>query len=264
MLYSHMKKELLDMFYADRSVMESQVDKMNERMKAILRTTRMGSRALQPGEDPPLMRRTGRGVLGKGLFANKDYTKGEYITSFPLDCTLYRDEDDGGRTKVCYAACVDVEAVEAGAGDAVAKNRKFAHLVTDQGMPLSMAMPLSLVPDANDDCLYHWGHWADDAAALPVRATNAKLAAREYSEASFAKANATHIMVANGIFVWTVATREIAKGEEIFVAHGVNWWKSWNLMQAAAAAASDHDHKTHAPSSSPGDNDDDDDQDDAE
>lgn len=236
------------MFHADTKVLEREVEKMNPKMRAILRTTRLGDRAMQPGEEPALIRRTGRGKLGKGLFANKDFSKGEFITSFPIDCTLYKDDDDG-KTKVCYSARIDMGALERqGSGNVVLANRKFAHLVSDSGMPLSMAMPV--VDDENgdggsDDSPYYWGHWADDAACLNPRAANARRAEKEYADASFADANATHIIVANGIFVWTVATREISKGDEIFVTHGTNWWRSWNAMQAVV----DDDDKAHACSS---------------
>lgn len=241
MLYSTLKRELLDMFHADTKVLEREVEKMNPKMRAILRTTRLGDRTMQPGEDPALIRRTGRGKLGKGLFANRDFTKGEFITSFPIDCTLYKDDD--GATKVCYSPRIDMDALERqGSGNAVLANRKFAHLVSDSGMPLSMAMPMVDENGDDDASQYYWGHWADDAACLNPCASNARLAEKEYADASFAKANATHIMVANGIFVWTVATRNIAKDDEIFVTHGTNWWRSWNAMQAVA-------DNTHARSS---------------
>ena len=246
MLYSQIKRELLDMFHADTKVLEREVEKMNPKMRAILRTTRLGDRAMQPGEEPGLIRRPGQGKLGKGLFANRDFTKGEFITCFPIDCTLYQDDEDNGKTKVCYSPGIDMDALEKrGSGNAVLANRKFAHLVSDSGMPLSMAMPVVDEQGDSDTSPYYWGHWADDAARLEPRASNARRAEKEYADASYAAANATHIMVANGIFVWTVATRNIAKGDEIFVTHGVNWWRSWNAMQAVA----DGDDKAHARSS---------------
>lgn len=251
MLYSQIKRELLDMFHADTKVLEREVEKMNPKMRAILRTTRLGDREMQPGEDAALIRRTGRGKLGKGLFANKDFEKGEFITSFPIDCTLYKDDD--GKTKVCYGSRIDMDALETqGSGNAILANRKFAHLVSDSGMPLSMAMPTPVADEngdgGSDDSPYYWGHWADDAACLNPRAANARRAEKEYADASFAEANATHIMVANGIFVWTVATRKIAKGDEIFVTHGTNWWRSWNAMQAVADE-DDNSNNAHARSS---------------
>ena len=235
MLYSNLKRELLDMFHADQKVLEREVGKMTAKLSATLRTTRLGDRPLQPGEEPALVRRTGAGQLGKGLFANRDFEIGEFITTFPIDCTLYKDDD--GRTKVCYAADVDMAALaKDGDGHAVLANRKFAHLVSDTGMPLSMAMP-EVARAGSDDSPFYWGHWADDAASLDPRASNAKLAAKRYGDESFAAANATHIIVADGIFVWTVATRPIAKGDEIFVSHGVNWWRSYNAMQAVGRGA---------------------------
>lgn len=232
MLYSNLKRELLDMFSADTRVLDKEVEKMNEKMRAILRTTRLGDRTLQPGEEPSLVRRPGNGTLKKGLFANRDFAKGEYITTFPIDCTLYKD-DDNQRTKVCYAAHVDMDALEKqGSTEVILANRRFAHLVSNKGMPLSMAMPDR--DGAKDDTPYYWGHWADDGASLTPQTdnANAKLAAKDYVEQSYAKANATHIMVADGIFVWTIATRNIARGDEIFVTHGLNWWRSWNTMEA--------------------------------
>lgn len=234
MLQSNLKRELLDMFHADSKLLDEQVGRMNERTKAMMRTARLGSRKRSPGEVPPVEHRKGQGVLGKGLFANKDFDKGEFITIFPIDCCLYMEAEPSTSTrrlKVCYGGVVNVGALQEAAGDAIVQNRRFAHLVDENGVPISMALPHHLNPeDAN--CPDHMGHWADDAAGLQANAQNAQLAAKQYSEKSFEAANATHVSIGEGVFVWTIATRAIAKGEEIFVCHGVNWWKSWNVCAA--------------------------------
>lgn len=240
MLHVQLKHELLDLFHDDEQLLNERVKGFSEKTKAVLRTTRLGSRTLLPGEEPPVVHRAGSGALGKGLFANKDFDKGEFVTMFPIDCTLYKD-GTSDKTLVCYSKHVKWENVNGeAAGDVVVRNRRFTHLVAENGMPLSMALPLDQSESSPSTCVMHMGHWADDAAALDHKAPNQKLAAKEYSEASWAAANAVHLMIADGIFVWTIATKPIKKGEEIFVTHGLNWWKSWHLCNESNTHANTH------------------------
>lgn len=228
-MYQTLKEELLRMFYDDVNLVEERVATLSERTKASLRTTRLRPPMRLPGEDVPVLRKTifdndnddatAPLLPQKGLIANRDFEKGEYITTFPMDATTYKDSDGSG--KVCYAAGVDMEAISTADKqvEALAANRAFTHLVSAQGVPISMALPT--VTQETDG---YMGHFAGDGAFL--RADTPEQAMR-YSTESFKTANAAHVLVADGIFVWTVATKPIAKGEEVRVTHGLEWWKNW-------------------------------------
>lgn len=220
------------MFFDDEHLVKERAATLSERAKAALRTTRLPAPAMMPGQEPPVIQKAvvpAEDPLQKGLIANKAFEKGEFITSFPLDATTYKDDDGSG--KVCYGSGVDMEAVRSSEANVLHDNTSFTHIVSSKGVPVSMALPT-----VTEECSAYMGHWANDGAVL---AGDTPQQTKDYQNASFDAANAAHVLVCDGIFVWTVATKPIAKGEEIFVTLGVPWWQSWRSKNPHVAATTE-------------------------
>lgn len=236
------------MLSTDPQLMRSRLTEMTEATKATLRTTRIPPRHVNS-----TVEKRQSDVHGVGLFATSDVDKGDMLTSFPVDCSLYSDEN--GLPKACYSVLIEWDRLKnGGAADAVLENRSFAHIVTSDGVPLSMALE-SMVPY----CPGHLAHWANDAASMPDTShcsnKERKAIEKSYLTESFVGTNAQHASLADGIFVFAVATRPIKKGEEILVSYGVDWWSSWNAVNHAdkIVRGDEGDKIPHVFSEEPGD-----------
>jgi hypothetical protein len=230
-----MKQECVGLLATDAGALATHVAKLSESTKASLRTTRIGD---QPSKC--VVRKKKSDIHGNGLFATEDIKKGDCITLYPVDVSFYQGTD--GAPVGCYST--DISLALLADKDAhvalLVKNRQYAHIVTPSGMPLTMALPGAA---KEDDA--HLGHYANDPAQVHhVQYDDLDallIAEKEYEEASHAAANAAHLTAGEGIIVMTVAQKNIAKGDEILVSYGANWWKTFHIH-----VRQEHTKNTHA------------------
>jgi hypothetical protein len=228
-MLASIKAESLSMLFNDPTLLERQVAAMSPATKAALRVCPVSLR------DPakPKVRAAPSDIHGRGLFADEDISKGDFLTFFPVDVSFYF-ADDGPRA--CYAAHLQVHTLDSAAQcDMLVNNRMYAHVVTDEGMPLMMALPLE---SASSERVLYLGHLANDGACPPETMSPTEI--MQYEDASYAARNAAQLTAGDGIFVMTVATRDIAKGEEVLVTYGKSWWRAYHVH-----TMQQRDTKTH-------------------
>jgi hypothetical protein len=227
-MYKQIKGELVQMLGTDTSLLHEKTRGMPEATVAVLRTTRIST---MEEADAPCNVQSSE-IHGKGLFATKEINKGDMITMYPIDVSVYETKDpetSAHKALVCYSQHPTPESLAPEVvGNTILENRAYAHAVAANGMPLTMALETATKHDPS-----HLGHWANDAVCYAPLEEDAesdaqKQSIKEYEEESYNRSNAEHLSVARGIFVITVAKRDITVGEEITVKYGVDWWSSWH------------------------------------
>jgi hypothetical protein len=144
-------------------------------------------------------------VAGRGLYARCDCQMGDLLTFYPGDAlVIIPDDEDWTVLWGDHVAepCDDIDFLLG----------YIVHVNDDIGI---LALP-SL--DQNPAYL---GHFANDGVTT-IPTTEADLPA--YVVESEQKANAMHNDIDGGSHMATIATRDIAKGEEIFVSYGTEYW----------------------------------------
>ena len=219
-IYAELKTECLAMMLSDVALLTERIKTFSPSTIATLRTTRLPTPALAPA---PAARVGPSPIHGQGLFAERDIDKGELITLFPVDATFYTDE--AGKPRLCFSSLVpeDAVATEDDQQALLVENRDFAHFVSPEGTPLTMSLP-SAVP-AKEGGAYS-GHYANDGLAYTPASDDPLMAAKIYREESHKLSNAAHLAVGQGIFVMTMASKKIRKGEEVLVSYGTSWWEA--------------------------------------
>lgn len=152
---------------------------------------------------------------GRGLFATRPITASELITLFPGDALLFRDNDLSEITGVLYGRLRS--------GGALTSDESRAYEVR-----VSATHSIVGDPELDGDMAY-LAHFANDKQSL--QCSNKQCSAEERTEYSRESA-----LAANAIFEIFVpespchlglfATRDIAKGEEVFVSYTEGYWLS--------------------------------------
>jgi hypothetical protein len=144
----------------------------------------------------------------RGLFASCDCSQGDLLTCYPGDL-LILIPDEGDYTILTGAHVEDKKFEDKEYDISDELMGYLLHATDDYGV-------LGL-PWLDDDPAY-LGHFANDGAVNPTKAKDVDT----YVSESLAKANVRHDMIS--CHMVTVATRDIAKGEEILVSYGPDYW----------------------------------------
>jgi len=146
---------------------------------------------------------------GSGVFACRPLLRGELLTLFPGDALLVRDSDEGEIGGVLYSAGYAPPDL---CGDA------------SRAYELRISETVSAVgdPEKTTDGAY-LGHMCNDAWKLAGRGAEAE---EEYRERSGRGANAIFELFAEGSHVGVVATRNIGRGEEVYISYTGGYWLS--------------------------------------
>jgi hypothetical protein len=162
---------------------------------------------------------------GSGLFASRKFLKGELVTLYPGDALLAWPKDVGdfsnGNVGVMFGNHV------------VGIDRDPNRVSTDvaRSYELKIGTNHSIVADPLlvGDAAY-LGHMINDGATL---SSSSNASRTMYSRATFEKHNAA-FFVMEGCHFAATATKDIERGQEIFVSYGEGYW----LSRSVAAAAS--------------------------
>lgn len=151
---------------------------------------------------------------GLGLFASRDVKDKEMVTLYPGDALLAWKNGVGD-----FSADVGVQ---------------FGNHITDRdarrvtsnearGYELKIREGHSLVADPSlvDDAAY-LGHMINDGSALSNKSNKSRT---KYSQDTFDRHNAAFQLM-EGCHYVAIATKDVAKGEEIFVSYGEDYWLS--------------------------------------
>ncbi|GMI39509.1 hypothetical protein TeGR_g12562 [Tetraparma gracilis] len=150
---------------------------------------------------------------GRGVFASRALRGGELLTLFPGDALLVREGDGEEVSGVLYSAGYAPPALT---GDAArAYELRVSATVSAVGDPGKAGDPAYL------------GHMCNDAWALGGRGRGK---GEEYRERSGGGANAIFELFEEGSHVGVFATRDIERGEEVYVSYTEGYWLS--RMQA--------------------------------
>mgnify|MGYP000102894048 FL=1 len=146
---------------------------------------------------------------GSGVFACRPLLRGELLTLFPGDALLVRDSDEGEIGGVLYSAGYAPPDL---CGDA------------SRAYELRISETVSAVgdPEKTTDGAY-LGHMCNDAWKLAGRGAEAE---EEYRERRGRGANAIFALFAEGSHVGVVATRNIGRGEEVYISYTGGYWLS--------------------------------------
>ena len=212
---------------------------------------------------------------GKGLFARRDYPKGTMLTCYPgdalVDLSLSDDDDDdnddetdtdtdtdtyNGKGRVIWGSHISNNNNNNNA-TTTDDNNKINFIIRQEYMLRAIREEWGIVAlpelfgkidehdadsDVNSDAdadsdsdPSYLGHFANDGAAIAPR-WESELAA--YMIESADKANAMH-QECEGCHMVTIATRDIAKGEEIFVTYGPEYWSEQQPSFGGSSESSD-------------------------
>lgn len=151
----------------------------------------------------------------RGLFASCDCARGDLLTCYPGDLVVVIPDDDEDDYTILTGDHVVPEADKKMFQDPDydISNELMGYLLhaTDDHGVLGL-------PSLGEDDSAYLGHFANDGAVLPTQAKDVDT----YIAESVAKANVRHDMIS--CHMVTVATRDIVKGEEIFVSYGPDYW----------------------------------------
>jgi hypothetical protein len=159
---------------------------------------------------------------GRGLFAVCDSKEGDLLTCYPGDAlvTILNDDDDeNGTSKGGESGGVEYNVVW---GNHVHREDQPA-VVLDQHLQEYLLHAqddygVLGLPSLDEDPAY-LGHFVNDGGRLL-----SQNGFTDYILDSFDKANAKHRDVQDGSHMVLIATRDITKGEEIFVTYGPDYW----------------------------------------
>ena len=140
---------------------------------------------------------------GWGVFAVRDLREGELITCMPADLSIHNDSGDE-----LWGSHVDdfAESYEELAAYQISEGDDY----TLVGLPSMRGDPAYL------------GHFANDAAMLASPAEDPLAGVDVYERDTTSGANAEHTSLY--LHMATVATRDIAAGEEVLVTYGIDYW----------------------------------------
>jgi len=164
-------------------------------------------------------------IAGRGLFASCDCAEGDLLTCYPGDAMVLLPEDEDEEEEdneeqqewtVLWGDHIDM--TEDCDQDYVTKDWFLGNLIHAHGENVGIVG----VPFLDQDPAY-LGHFANDGAPsemIPVCEADCA----DYVLASNLAANAINEDIASESHMVTVATRDIAQGEEIFVTYGPDYW----------------------------------------
>jgi hypothetical protein len=155
---------------------------------------------------------------GMGLFASRDITETEMITLYPGDALIQWNGKSGVGD---FSSDVSVMF-----GNHIQGDSRDARRVTSdaaRGYEVKVRDTHSIVADPNltHDAAY-LGHMANDACALLGRSNACRTA---YSQETANRHNAELYLI-EGCHYAAIASKNVTKGEEIFVSYGENYWLS--------------------------------------
>jgi len=157
-------------------------------------------------------------VAGVGLFTARDVKAGELLTLYPGDVLAHLPSD-----AVVWGPHVN-ERLRCTDDDSFNALIDYGVSVDDDNYSVIGH------PELNHDSSY-LGHFTNDACRwLPPEFDSLPEADGDFSDeeayeaASQSRANAMHTDLAEGLHMATVATRDIQKGEEVFVSYGADYW----------------------------------------
>lgn len=144
-------------------------------------------------------------IAGRGLFAAVDCPKGTLLTCYPGDGIVDDEEQE-----VFWGDHVPDEMDDGG-----------NHWDADYLMYLTEEIGLIGLPQLDQDPAY-LGHFANDGISKIPQTMQDVFST--YLEESTAQANAREQEILNGCHMALVATRDLAKDQEIFLCYGPEYW----------------------------------------
>ena len=192
-------------------------------------------------------------AAGRGLFAAIPLQKGDVITCYPADgliftpipplAVLSEEEDFTGYNEMLlwgdHVAAASNNKLQMAQSFSKDYQRLKSYCIdgsSNNGNSLYSSASYSVIglPFLDDNPAY-MGHFANDGAAIinnetkqikrtATTTTTTETSIRQYVTKSEALVNAEHTSIADGYHIATVATRNIALGEEILVSYGAAYW----------------------------------------
>ena len=192
-------------------------------------------------------------AAGRGLFAAIPLQKGDLITCYPADgliftpipplAVLSEEEDFTGYNEMLlwgdHVAAASNNTLQMAQSFSNDYQRLKSYCIdgsSNNGNSLYSSASYSVIglPFLDDNPAY-MGHFANDGAAIinngtkqikrtATTTTTTETIIRQYVTKSEALVNAEHTSIADGYHIATVATRNIALGEEILVSYGAAYW----------------------------------------
>mmetsp|Transcript_29414 Transcript_29414/g.62451 ORF Transcript_29414/g.62451 Transcript_29414/m.62451 type:complete len:271 (+) Transcript_29414:56-868(+) len=153
---------------------------------------------------------------GQGLFANRDVEETEMITLYPGDALIQWGNGVGD-----FSSDVGVMFGNHVTGDSRDANRVTSNEA--RGYEIKIRDTHSMVGDPNlADYAAYLGHMINDGAALLSKNNACRT---EYSRDTANRHNAELIVIEECHYA-VIASKNIAKGEEIFISYGEDYWIS--------------------------------------
>lgn len=170
---------------------------------------------------------------GNGVFANRDIEDGELITLYPGDAVLVQDstasDDDDENDDDDAKNAAAPPPVGIMFGNHVPTSNRDTNRVTNheaRSYEMEINKYTSIVADPlvqNVENHAYMGHICNDGAAITQQFDEESRAL--YTTATEKACNAKHVVM-EGSHMGTISTRDIRKGEEIFVSYGPGYWLS--------------------------------------
>lgn len=170
----------------------------------------------------------GSPIHGRGVFAHRDMSAGTIITFYPGDIVqFFPDGNIGGLEELFIPSFSDrfeekfnLKSLSTKERDAfVKKECKFNGYNYD----IDNYYRITSHPDLDDNTCY-LGHFINDRFKSDSTPKSDAL----YSQLSLRKSNCKFHNIRENLHVAIVATRDILRGEELFLMYGINYWASYN------------------------------------
>jgi hypothetical protein len=195
---------------------------------------------------------------GMGVFSTRDIKAGELITLFPGDALLVWNDEVGvlraGLTVRCGPHIVQ-RGTDAAAHFTSTEARRYELKI---GTRESIVADVRITTTTDGPTNYHAAYLAhminDGACLLPERTTTGTAvtatakAEQEYELTSYRRHNAAICDVYGSCHYMAVATRDIAKDEEIFVSYGIGYWSSRLTVETTTMVSSSEEERPKKPS----------------
>ncbi len=158
-------------------------------------------------------------IHGMGVFATNDIPMKTVITFYPADMVMYYP--DGNKKEDCkknaLLRCSERSKSIIASKEVIMQEWKN---IASYRFELGEDITIAGHPKCIDDTKY-LGHMINDR----FKPDNNKITPDHYLQMSMARMNCCFYPLKSGLHVAIVTCKDIAKGEELFISYGMNYWK---------------------------------------
>lgn len=157
---------------------------------------------------------------GNGLFAKTDLLEGQVVTFYPADVALYVPNGDADKPDHVSIESYS-QRFETQFGRTIKNEEEKTTFLADYAYDVDKTYRIMGSPHFKDNSDY-LGHFINDGIRLGLEGGD-----ETYLASSSLKANSIFYHIKD-LLIAIVATKDIQKGDEIYIKYGVGYWKNYH------------------------------------